>query len=67
MSGEFNERHRRAGLMTNQPPHLPMNWDQPHASTIVCDRPECQKKARFWVQGTTGEAATYYADADRGL
>ena len=64
---EYNEKHARKGLMTNQPVGLPLNWDRPHASTIVCDRPECQKKARHWVQGVTGETAVYYSDAERGV
>ncbi len=56
---DFSERHARKGLMSNRRPgSVP---DGPFASTVVCDRQECQDKARFWVQGVTGEAAT---DAD---
>lgn len=56
----FNERHKRTGLVTNQPGGY--DRDRPHASTVVCEREECQRKARFWVQGTTGEAAVYVPD-----
>lgn len=55
---DFNERHKPAGCMTNQPGR-PIDWDRPHASTHVCGLDECQEKARFWVQGITGEAAVF--------
>jgi hypothetical protein len=54
---DFNERHAPTGRITNQPDGF--DRDRPHASTSVCDREECQQKARFWVQGTTGEAGVY--------
>jgi hypothetical protein len=63
MSRDFyNERHARKGIMTNQPDGIDLN--RSHASTEVCHRPECQEKARFWVQGFTGEPATYVPDED---
>lgn len=63
MPADYNERHARKGLMTNKPGYpVP---DGPYASTVVCDRPECQERARFWVQGLTGETAVYVPDAKR--
>jgi len=59
----FNERHARTGIMTNQPGGY--DRDRPHAATTVCHRTECQDKARFWVQGVTGETATYVPDDDQ--
>lgn len=56
----FREKHKRAGLMTNQPRGY--RADRPHAATIVCERDECQDKARFYVQGVTGEPAVYVPD-----
>jgi hypothetical protein len=55
---DFNERHAPKGYMTNQPEE---GYDEsrPLASTVVCAREECQEKARFWVQGSTGETAVY--------
>lgn len=60
---EHNERHARRGLVTNQPGGY--DAGRPHASTIVCDRPECQASARHWVQGVTGETAVYVPDRGR--
>ena len=57
---DFNERHARTGIMTNQPGTY--DRDRPHASTVVCERDACQQRARHWVQGTTGEPATYVRD-----
>ena len=59
---EFNERHKRTGLVSNQPRGEPIDWDRPHASTIVCDRPTCQLAARQWVAAYTNEPAVYYPD-----
>jgi hypothetical protein len=64
---EFSERRGRTGLVTNQPPGRPIDWDRAHASTIVCDREECQAKAKQYVAAFTNETAVYYADADRGI
>lgn len=61
MPADFNERHARKGIMTNQPDRQ-QDWTHPHASTTVCDREECQAKARFWVQGMTGEPAVFVPD-----
>jgi hypothetical protein len=60
MSEQFNEKHQRTGIVTNQPTGY--DRDRPHASTTVCERPECQQKAHFWVQGITGETAVYVPD-----
>jgi hypothetical protein len=58
---ECNERHRRAGIMTR----LPDGYDatRPYVATIVCERPACQDRARFWPQGTAGETALYRPEA----
>jgi len=55
-----NEKHRRTGVVTNQPG----GWDRdrPHASTIVCEREECQRSAKRWVAGETNETAVYVPD-----
>lgn len=64
MAREFTERHARKGLMTNMSQAADgYRRDLPHASTIVCEREECQAAARFWVQGVTGEGAVYIPDA----
>jgi hypothetical protein len=60
MAAVFNEKHARKGIMTNQPGGY--DPDRAHAAASVCDRDECQKKARFWVQGVTGETAVYVPD-----
>jgi hypothetical protein len=57
MSGDFNERHKSVGVVTNQPDGY--DAARPHAATLVCDRPGCQEKAKFWVQGITGEQAHF--------
>lgn len=56
----FIEKHARAGIVTNQPGAY--DRDRPHASTIVCEREECQAKAIRWVAGTTNETAVYVPD-----
>lgn len=63
MPSNFTERHARKGIMTNQPGTY--DKDRPHASTVVCDRDECQERARFWVSGTTNEPAVYVPDPHR--
>lgn len=63
MSDFYNERHARKGIVTNQPDGY--DKSRPHASTQVCDRDACIKKATFWVQGVTGESAVLVLDADR--
>jgi len=56
----MNEKHKRTGIMTNQPDGYDKN--RPIAATDVCWREQCQRKARFWVQGVTGETAVYVPD-----
>jgi hypothetical protein len=59
---DFNEKHRRSGIVTNQPGAGPYDHGRPHASTIVCDRPECRKRAIQWVAAATNETAVYVPD-----
>lgn len=56
----FNEKHKRAGIVTNQPGTY--DRDRPHASTVVCDLEECRAKAIRYVAGVTNETAVYVAD-----
>lgn len=54
---EFNERHKPTGIMTNQPDGA--DRDRPLASTVVCDRDDCRKRAQQWVAAATNEPASY--------
>lgn len=56
----FTEKHKRTGIVTNQPDGY--DRDRPHAATVVCARPECQEKAIRWVAGQTNETAVYVPD-----
>lgn len=53
--------HKRKGRVTNQAYGYDKN--RPHASVVVCDRPDCIAKAKSWVAGRTNETAHYVADA----
>lgn len=55
--------HARRGIVTNQPGTY--DRTRPHASTTVCDRPECIAAAISWVAGKTNETAIHIRDADR--
>jgi hypothetical protein len=65
MRGMFSERHTRTGIVTNQPGAY--DKSRPHASTVVCDRPECQARAIRWVAGMTNETAVYVPDETKGI
>jgi hypothetical protein len=56
-------RHKRSGIVTNQP----NGYDPtlPHASTTTCDRDGCIQKAIRWVAGETNMTAYLKRDADR--
>lgn len=58
-------RHKRRGIVTNQPSGYDLN--RAHASTTVCGRDECVADAIRWVAGTTNETAVYVSDASRGV
>lgn len=58
-------RHKRTGIVTNQPGTYDRN--RAHAAVIVCDRDECITKAKKWAAGETNETAYYVPDADRSL
>ena len=60
----FSEKHRRTGIVTNQPNRGPIDMSRPHAATIVCGREECQRKAIQWVARTTNETAVYVPDEE---
>jgi hypothetical protein len=59
MRREFNERHGPVGYVTNKSQADGYRADRPHASTVVCDRPECQQAAIRWVAGETNETAVF--------
>jgi hypothetical protein len=60
---DFDEKHGRVGIVTNQPNGYDPNRN--HAATIVCDRPACRRAAMAWVAAKTGETPVYVSDASR--
>jgi hypothetical protein len=56
-------------------PHVPIGYvaypsgpiidpGAPHASTYVCDLPECQQEASDWVEGITGHPGEFHPFQD---
>ncbi len=56
---EHNEKHAAVGYMVNRSQADGYDRDKPHASTWVCDRPECRQRAQQWVAATTNEEAVF--------
>lgn len=57
--------HVRKGIVTNQDPRQPIDWDTPHASAQCCERPECIANTQSWVASQTNQTAIFYKDPIR--
>ena len=55
---EFNERHKPSAFCSSHADlKAALDSGEPMASTVVCHRDECQKKAIAWVQSISGTKA----------
>lgn len=60
----FTEKHVPTGTMCNASQRDVYSAGRPHASTVVCDRPECRAKAIRWVGAETNEQGVYRSFAE---
>lgn len=63
---ELCQRHHAATGTIGWPITRPLDLHSPHASTQVCELPECQRSAHRWVRNSTGHDGVYrtFAQSD---